>query len=86
MQNKDVQRFNLQIFRLSKEEKCTNEAQENIIGDVDEEIKLKVRTSIPTDTNKTMGLQKKNLILCKGMRSEISGNVRMEFQMGLLVC
>lgn len=74
LQNKDVQSFNLQIFRLSKEEKCTNEAQENIIEDVDEEIKLKVRKSIPTDTNQTMGLQK-NLKLCKGMRSDISVNI-----------
>lgn len=36
LQNKDVQSFNLQICELSKEEKCTNEAQDNIIGDVDE--------------------------------------------------
>lgn len=77
MQNKDVQSFNLQIFELSKEEKYTNEAQDYIIGDVDEEIKLKVRKSIPTDTNKTMGLEK-NLKLCKGMRSEISVNVDVE--------
>lgn len=77
LQNKDVQSFNLQIFRLSKEEKYTNEAQKNIIGDVDEEIKLKVRKSIPTDTNKTLGLQE-NLKLCKGMRSEISVNIDVE--------
>lgn len=77
LQNKDVQSFNLQIFELSKEEKYTNEAQDYIIGDVDEEIKLKVRKSIPTDTNKTMGLEK-NLKLCKGMRSEISVNVDVE--------
>lgn len=77
LQNKDVQSFNLQIFRLSKEEKYTNEAQKNIIGDVDEEIKLKVRKSIPTDTNKTLGLQE-NLKLCKGTRSEISVNIDVE--------
>lgn len=77
LQNKDVESFNSQIFELSKEEKYTNEAQDYIIGDVDEEIKLKVRKSIPTDTSKTMGLQK-NLKLCKGMRCEISVNIDVE--------
>lgn len=40
------------MCELSKEENCTNEAHDNIIGDVDEEIKLKVRKTFQLITTK----------------------------------
>lgn len=53
-----IKMFKVSIYRFvncQKEENCTNEAQDNIIGDVDEEIQLKVRKTfqlIPTKLSK----------------------------------
>ncbi|XP_061186300.1 uncharacterized protein LOC133194338 [Saccostrea echinata] len=77
LQNKDVRSFNSRIFALSHQEKFTLQAKDYIIGDVDKDIKEKVKKSIPEDTSKTMGLEK-TLNLCKNMRCEISVNIDVD--------
>ncbi|KAK3102105.1 hypothetical protein FSP39_008803 [Pinctada imbricata] len=77
LQNKKVNAFNNQIYELSNERKIHVKASDYIIGDVDAEIKEKVRKSIPVDTSKTMGLSK-DLNLSIGMQCEVSVNVDVE--------
>ncbi|XP_062597515.1 uncharacterized protein LOC134258932 [Saccostrea cucullata] len=77
LQNKEVKSFNSRIFNISHQDKFTHQARDFMIGDIDQEIKEKVKKSIPDDTNKTMGLEKV-LELFKGMRCEISVNVDVE--------
>jgi hypothetical protein len=72
-----VESFNKQLLQLSNEEKLHLKASDYILGDVDREIKEKVKKSIPSDTNKTMGLARE-LDLSLNIRCEISVNIDVE--------
>lgn len=76
--NMKVNNHNSEAFaNASFESKCTVPALDSVIGDVTNEIKLKILQFVPDDPSKTMGLFK-DLHLAIDLPAEISINVDVE--------
>ena len=76
--NEQVDTFNQTVFEQSTAEKVVIPAQDSVVGDVDKEVKMKMKAKIPSmKTSNTMGLLFK-LPVAVGLRYELTINVKTD--------